>query len=161
MREVTLKIGGNPYRLTALDARREQEFLDFARSKLPDPVQEVIDTAARLPDGYREKFLDQKLDAAIERGRLRGTPLDPDLEAFTRTKEGLTKMFALFLRPHHPHLTEADVWELLNQSAEEGDLERVADELQQAAHKVPMKEEDVERRYFRGGRATRKTKVVG
>lgn len=149
MKEFTLRIGSNMYRLTTPSARQSQELLDYAKTQMPDPVQQVLDTAKQLPDGpVKDSFLGRHLDAAFERKKLRGTFSDPDYQEWVQSPDGIRKMFGAMFRVHHPHLTPDEIIDLL-ESADEAELTRLVDDIQKAATKVPMAEEDVERKYFR------------
>jgi hypothetical protein len=105
VREKTLKIGGNPYRITGLDARQSQEFLQHAAKEMPDPLDEVIAMALKLPEGkFRDAFMEKQIDKAMERKRLRGCVNDPDLEPYLRSPQGLPlmkRLFGMMFRKHH------------------------------------------------------------
>lgn len=149
MKELTVNIDGNPYRLTALDARQFQEFLDFAKASMPNPVDAVLETAARLLDGpVKDRFLDKHLDEAFNAVKLRGTLADPDLDEFIRSAPGHTKLFSLMFRKHHPHLTADECVDLVVKGIEEHGPELFQD-LHRDGTKVPMTEDAVEARYFR------------
>ena len=95
MREFTVKINGNSYRLSVLDARQIQEWYEFSAKHLPDPIKEVLAVAAQLPDSYKAKFFDDHLNQAMEKKKLRGTIGDPDATEFMKTPLGQKKLFGM------------------------------------------------------------------
>jgi hypothetical protein len=153
MKKTTLKIAGNPYTLTALDARRTQEFLDYAKSKIPDPVTQLVEASEKLPEALRHSFLEKRLDAAFEASKLRGTLTDPALADFQKTTEGIVKLFGLLLRPGHPNLTEEDVAALvMDVDVNQEELDQAAEQLQRHSQHSPMTEEHAEKAFFRKSR---------
>jgi hypothetical protein len=160
MKEVTVKVGDVPYRLTSLNARQLQEFLDFARKAMPDPVAEVFEVANQLPEGkVKDDFLARHLDAAFERKRLRGTLTDPDLEAFQHSLPGAKKAASLMFRKYHPELPEDEAFDLVLKMGEDPAAEQALAALRGEAVKVPLSEEDAEQRSFRDSRAIRRKKA--
>jgi hypothetical protein len=157
MRDVTITIGGVSYRLTSLSARQVQEFLDYAKKTLSDPVAELLDAAALLPEGkVKDDFLTKHLDAAFDRKRLRGTLSDPDLADFQQSLAGARKAGALMFRKYHPSLTEDEVFDLLGQLADDPEAQATLGGLRGESTRVPLTEDDAERRSFRGPRAVRR-----
>ncbi|OWK46626.1 hypothetical protein FRUB_00325 [Fimbriiglobus ruber] len=136
--------------MTGLDARRTQEFLDFAKAKMPDPVEQLVEASNKLPESVRDKFLESHLNDAFEASKKRGTLTDPGLADFQKTTEGVVKIFSLLLKPAHPNLTEDDVQELVMSVDDvQGQLEKAAAELVRESHNAPVSEEAAERSYFR------------
>jgi hypothetical protein len=157
MRDVTIKVGGVPYRLTSLSARQVQEFLDYAKRAMPDPVAEVLDTAKELPEGkLRDEFVTRHLDAAFERKRLRGTLTDPDLVGFQESLDGLKKAAALMFKRYHPELSEDEVFDLVVAMSEDDEAQKALADLRGESTRVPMSEEDAEKATFRRSRSERR-----
>lgn len=156
MKEYVIKIGGTPYRLAQMTVRQTQELLDYAKKVLPDPVDAVLDTANKLPDSMKEKFLDKHLDAAFEEKKKIGSINGTDMEAVFKTPAGFKKMCHLMFQRHQPQLTEDDVERLLEQYVDEQGPE-IFKEILHDGTKVPVTEEEAERRYFRrkGGYRTK------
>ena len=122
MKDKTVNIGGNPYRLTALSAFDVHAVLDEFKAHAPDPVREVLDTAAMLPEDIRSDFIKRHLDAAFDRKRAGGTLHDPAFKSYLETADGAAKLVARMLRTHHPHLTPAQAMDLTAEGlAEYGD----------------------------------------
>lgn len=158
MRETTISIEGNPYRVTGINARQSEEFLDYAKKLLPDPVAELLATVNQLPDGkIKDAFLEKHLDRAFDAKKLRGSLSDPDVEAFVKTPEGFKKLFSLMFKKYHPNLTESEVYDLVVKGIEEHG-ETIFLDLYTNSQKVPVAEEDAERKYFRGNRASTRRK---
>lgn len=148
MKEFSVKIKGNPYRITGLDARQSQEFIDFAVREMVDPVKELVAIANELPEEIRKDFYKDHLDKAIERKKLRGSANDPDLEKFIKTPQGFKKLFGLMFKKHHPHLTEDEVYNLVHEGVEEHGQELFSN-LYESSNKVPLSEDEVENTFFR------------
>lgn len=139
-----MKIEGQVYRIAPLDARGAQEWLDFAKANMPDPVREVVETAQDIPEGpTRESFLARHLDTAFDRKKLRGTLHDPDLEAFSQTTVGIKKMFGLLFKKHHSQLTEDQVYEIVLKGIEEHGADPFS-EVFSSGQRVPLTEKQVE-----------------
>lgn len=145
----TLSIEGRAYTLCPLDAGQVQAFLDFARDAMPCPIQQLLDAGNKLPEAMREKFIQDRLDAAFDASKKRGTLSDPDLEAFIYTPAGYQRLYGLMFKRHHPELTDVECWKLACTAVEEHGVEALQ-EIYQSSKKIPMKEEDVESNYFRG-----------
>lgn len=138
-----IKIGGDTYLITPLDARLAQEFLDHAKTHMPDPVKEVVAASQDIPEGpHRDRFLEKHLDEAFARKRHRGTHTDPDLDDYTR-REGHRKLFALLFKRHHPDLTEDEAFDLALKGIEEHGSD-VFQQVLDVGQKVPLSERQVE-----------------
>src|SRR4051794_1736428 len=107
MKEVRITADGNPYTLTSLDARQLQDLLDQFRATAPDPVDEVLEAAAKLPDTIKDDFIRRHLDGAFDRKRSRNSIDSGEFQAWLKSPAGATRMAGMMLRRHHPHLTDA------------------------------------------------------
>lgn len=115
MSDITLTIGGMPYRLSNFTAEMQQEFCDWSKTVLYDPVRDVLAYIKDIP----EKLQKDLLNDAFRRKSLRGSVTDPDLDALEHSFQGITKIYQLMFRKHHPNLTERDIANLMNQAHEE------------------------------------------
>lgn len=163
MKTFAVTINGKGYILTPPAAIDAQDLEDYAKRVLPDPVAELIDTAMKLPEDMREKFITDRIDKAIEDKRNLNVTFSPErmrklLENDTGARK---KVFRAFFRQHQPQMTEDECYEVYTQGMIENpdQFKELAEELDRTAKKVPMSEEAVERAYFRGtGKAKRATR---
>lgn len=160
MKKITLTFGGNPYTLTGLSSELFQEFLDYGKSKLPDPMTELVTQANKLPESLREQFIKENQNEAFRAAKRRGKLSDPDMDEFAASPDGVTKLFSLMLRPAHPHLTQRDVERIFDSASPEEEIEAVnlIHQLAVEAKKIPVSEDVAERQFFRGDRASAKFK---
>lgn len=147
MTPLTVTVDGRPYTFGRLDYRVYEEFVAWAGKQLPDPVADLLAVAARLPDGLRDRFVADRIDAACDRLRQRGTLTDPDFQAFAQTLPALKHLFWLLLRRAHPALTPDQAFEVVCQAQEEHG-EAVFEPVFRAM-RPPVAEEAVEAAYFR------------
>ncbi len=119
MKELTLSIGGNPYTFTALTAVDVQAALEDYKNTAPDPVKQLLDTAAMLPDSIRDEFIKKHLDDAFIEKKKMGSMNDPGFQTYLSSTEGATKLSAKMLRKHHPHLTPAQAVEVFTEGVTE------------------------------------------
>lgn len=153
-----LTVGGVQYTFAKLDAALYDRFARWAATQLPDPVDELLATAARLPESMREKFIEARIDAAVERARLRGAINDPDFIAFQQTVPAVRRLFWLLLSPAHPGLTEDQAFAIVTQAQEEHGPE-VFEQVFNAT-RAPVTEEQVEAAYFRSPGTSRAGQTV-
>lgn len=150
----TITIGGNAYTLTPINLSTMRSLLAHAKKAMPCPVAQLLEVANMLPDELRKDYINRNIDKASERKRAIGAWNDPDTQTFLQT-EGQTKLFASLFRDKHPNLTEEQCEDLACQAIAEGKQEELA-EMFTASTKVPMKEEDVERNFFRKSRVSKR-----
>ena len=153
MQDLTLTVGGHPYTFARLDARTYESFVHWATDKLPDPVDDLLAVAAKLPVSVRDQYLTDRIDAACDAKRQRGSLTDPDLHRLMQTPAGLKKLFHLLLAKHHPHLTADQCFEVVLQAQDEHG-ETVFDPVF-AAVRPPLDEQEVEEQTFRRPRVDR------
>jgi hypothetical protein len=113
-----MTIGGTNYRLSKFTIPLYQEFVQWAKSKLPDPYEGLAERCKGLSPELAKYIIDKAEQRAINRGKLN----DPEIEDVANSLEGVKKMCSLLFRKHHPNLSEADVLNLLEQGiAEHGE----------------------------------------
>ena len=113
--ETSIKIDGVDYKLSKFTLPLYQEFLDWAKSKLPDPYAGIAERVKGLPDNLAKHLIDR----AEERAAKRGTLNDPETNALVESPEGLRKVFALLFRKYQPSLTEDQVISVVERGVEE------------------------------------------
>lgn len=145
MKDITININGSPYRISTLDARQSQELLDHAKRLTPCPVAALMETANILPEDFRKDFIKEHIGEAFKEKKAIGTYAT--LQDFIQTPEGAKKFIYLMFRKFQPHLSEDEALELGSQAIEDHGVQLFLD-LQASATKVPLSEEDAERRYF-------------
>jgi len=153
MNSVSIEIEGKTYRVSSLDARAIQGFLDYSRQLLPCPVKELVETANSLPESMREGFIKDGVEEAVSKKKRRGTLADEDLTAFMQTPDGYERLYGLMFRKCHPELTDAQCFDLAAKAIETQG-EKVFMDLYKDSIKVVQSEVDVERNFFPSKRAS-------
>lgn len=113
--ENSVDVGGINYRLSKSTLPLLQEFIDWAKSKLPDPFDGFQEKVKGLsPD--LQKYIYDKCEEKLTR---RNSFDSPEIVAITNSIEGMKKQVGLLLRKHQPHLTEANVSDIIDAGVEE------------------------------------------
>ena len=154
MKELSFKVADTTYRATELNARQWETLLESFKKEVPDPVAEVVENAKLLPEGtVRDEFLKAHLDEAFKAKRGWGTVSNTAFQDWIKTPFGLRKVAHLCLQRYHPDLTEDEALGIFVQHGEQ------LEALKTGSLKVPLTEEAVEDKYFRGNRTgTKKRK---
>lgn len=119
MREVQITIDGVQYTLTPLTACDYQAVLDEWKAAAPDPVDEVLATANKLPENLRDEFIKKHLDAAFEEKKRAGGLNDPKFKEYLETLDGAGRLFARTMRRHHGHLSPGQTLEVFGKGVAE------------------------------------------
>lgn len=101
-RETELKALGKTWTLARWTRDVWEEFLVWARTQLPDPIEVALRHVDQLPPAIAEKLVAEALKQAT--GYLSiGSPRVTEL---LNSPEGITRLIWLLLRKHHPEASE-------------------------------------------------------
>ena len=113
--EQPLTVNGKTYTLSRCTLPIYEEFLDWCRSRLPDPFEGIADRIRGLPDHLAKHLIDK----AEERAARRGSLTDPEVQAVAESLQGVRKMYALLFRKHQPGMTDEQVLEVVEEGIAE------------------------------------------
>ena len=112
MREKTVEIGGNKYRLAAVGADLFFDLHNEFKASAECPVDKVLKLAERLPESHREAFIGGRIDGAIAKLEARESITCPEFQEWLATGKGAAKVFGKMFKKHHPELTEDQAFAL-------------------------------------------------
>lgn len=118
-KETTIKVGDKEYKLSRLSRSIMREFVEWAKTLLPDPLEAALDAVKQL-SGHLE--LQQLL--VKEALNERKSYLDfrsPEIQELLDTFDGQVKMVQLLLKKNHPNLNEDDCFDIALAFAEENE----------------------------------------
>ena len=113
--ETTVTVNGVTYKLSKFTIPLYQEFVTWAKGKLPDP----FDGIAERVKGLSPEIAKYIIDKAEAKAAKRGTLNDPEIEALASTPEGMAKMLSLLFRKYQPSMTEAEVMDVIEKGVAE------------------------------------------
>lgn len=113
--EQALVVNGTTYKLSKFTLPLYEEFLTWAKSRLPDPFEGIAEKVKGLPDHLARHMIDR----AEERAARRGSLTDPDVQAVAESPEGLRKIYSLLFRKYQPSMTEEQVMAVVEEGIEQ------------------------------------------
>lgn len=124
-RETDFEALGRTWRASRWTRRTWAEFLEWARPRIPDPMEVLLRVLPRLP-------AEDRADAvryAIDRGGEYLSVGSYEVLRALSSVEGMNYLFYLLLRPAHPEMTEDMAFEIAA-SLPEGGLKNIFDRAQ-------------------------------
>lgn len=102
---------GQTWTLSRWDRRTWAEFLDWAKTQLPDPRKTAAEFLAMLPhdDPSRESIVAKALDEANTHLSISS----PRVKALLESSAGVTRLVYLLLKPNHPEITEETAYDIV------------------------------------------------
>lgn len=140
-RETTIEVGGNTYRLARFDREILENFLDWADTKLPNPIAAIAGQLKGLDAETKELVV----RAAVEKASSRRCITNPDVQSLMRSFDGAYHLFYLLLHKHQPDLTEQEAGKIHEACFEEHGPKYVDRKMSIVSGEVPQTESEVER----------------
>jgi hypothetical protein len=129
-RESEIHALGTTWRIGRWDRGIWRKFLDWARTQLPDPVEEALKVVDRLP----EKVANALVQKALEEKTAFLSIGSPKVTALLQSMEGGIYLLYLLLQKNHPGITEDDAMEIVMEYG----VERLQERFDQAAGVAPQ-----------------------
>jgi hypothetical protein len=108
-RETEVEALGQTWRLSRLTRALWEDWLAWARPRIPNPLAAVRQDLANWPEEDREMLVKAALDSYSAVLTINSKQARDMLS----TIEGSTKMVQLLLRQHHPNMTEEKALEIM------------------------------------------------
>lgn len=105
-REAELTALGQSWRLARWERRTWDAFLDWARPRLPDPLEVARKALALFPQHLHEGIVRHAIDLS-SRALASNSP---QVQALLASAEGTAHVLWLLLRDNHPGVTEEQAW---------------------------------------------------
>lgn len=117
--EATITLNGKQYRLAKATVTRLEQFVDWCRPKLKNPIVAAGEAIESFPVALQHLLV----KVAVEEGSSPLTITSPRVQALSQTPEGMAKMCHILISPNHPEVTVDDLasW-IVN--ADAGELQR-------------------------------------
>lgn len=119
MKEKTIKIAGKDYKITAISSYSVTTIHDEWRKNAPDPVKELVATAADLPEGMREAFIKDNIAEAHREKRQRASFTSEEFRNWLHSKDGAQRMAREMFRKYHGNLTDEACFDLIGEAISE------------------------------------------
>jgi len=104
-KEATIKLNGKDYRLAKATVNRLDEFVDWCKTKLPNPIKAAGECIASFPKEYQDLLV----RVAVSEGTSPLTISSPRVQALAASPDGMVRMFHILLKPNHPEVTLDDL----------------------------------------------------
>jgi hypothetical protein len=140
-REAIIEAGGQAYRLARFDRDVLERFLDWAETKLPNPISLIKDQLADFSPAHAEMLIKE----AMSRAALKRSYNSPDVQSLLHSPLGAYKVFHLLLAKYHPELTERESRDIYDQATLEHGIDYVAKKIAVAEGQMPTPESAFER----------------
>lgn len=101
-REAEVQALGQSWRLSRWDRGTWEDFLTWAKTRLPDPLDVAKRAMATLPAHLHDAIVRHALDQAA----LAVTSSSPGVQALLNSVDGTVRVLWLLLRKHHPDVDE-------------------------------------------------------
>ena len=108
-REQVFEALGKSWRLSRWERRVWWELLDWARSKIPDPVETINKHLEKMP----EKAVKHAVEAALNASRTFLSITSPEVQAMLQSMEGMVKTMYLLLLEHQKDVTEDEAYAIV------------------------------------------------
>jgi len=128
-RETEIRALGSTWRLGRWDRGVWRRFLDWAKTQLPDPLEEALKVVDRLKEPAASNLVQRALAEKTTFLSI-GSPRVAEL---LQSLEGGVYLLYLLLQKHHPGITEDDAMEI----GMEYGLQKLQEKLDQAAGTAP------------------------
>lgn len=102
--EQTVKVGEKVYTLSKADASVREEFLEWARPRIADPIDAILGKLEKMKPKAASLFTRE----ALQQARARYDFASPEIQQVAQTEAGIVKMISLLLRKHHPDITDEE-----------------------------------------------------
>lgn len=113
---LTLK-SGKTYNLVEFTQKMGDEYLEWAKTALPDPLEGL--TKSPVFSKLTPRLQEVAVKAAVQCYRKPLAADGQEMEALQRTKEGATKMIEMVYKPYNPTLTIDEILEINKQALDE------------------------------------------
>ncbi len=123
-RESTITLNGKEYRLAKATTNRLDEFVEWCKTKLPNPIKLAGELIGSFPAEHRELLV----RVAMEEGSSPLSINSPRVQALASTPDGSVRLFHILIKPNHPEVTLDELAEWMKNAD--------ATELQKAFAKV-------------------------
>lgn len=132
--ESKLTINGKTYRLARFDRRLANDFVKWARSVLPNPLQSIAEVVKDLPPELAEKLAMK----AYEDSRELLDISSPRVQELLETLPGLIKLSSLLIQRNHPELSDDETWAIIEQCIEQEGEAAVTSKVAEATGEMPV-----------------------
>ena len=135
-RETYVEVGPNRYRLSRYTREMDEQFVKWAMSTLPDPLEQ----AKKDIQGFSPEIANMIVREALATKRKRDTGMSEDVQAIRSSQKGQWKMLSLLFQKHNPELSERDVGNVFDEILEQHGEEYLVTKLQEAMGVVKAKD---------------------
>lgn len=119
-KDTPLVVDGKRYMLSRFTRALEDEFVEWAKSVLPNPIAVIGAGLSKLPANVQEMLVKE----AVAKACALQSFFNPDIQSLVGTPAGSVKLFSLLLRKYQPELTEDDVINLIGKAGRDEDLKK-------------------------------------
>jgi hypothetical protein len=113
-RETEIKALGQTWKLARLDRGIWRKWIDWAKTQLPDPVEEALKVVDRLKPEVASAVVQKALEEKTSFLSLES----PKVAALMRAPEGMMQLLYLLLKKHQPEATEDDAMAIVMEVGE-------------------------------------------
>jgi hypothetical protein len=110
--EATITLNGRQYTLAKATVARLEEFVEWCKPKLKNPIVAAGEAIGGFPGQLQELLV----RVAVQEGSSPLTISSPRIQALAGTTEGMAKLFHIMLKPNHPDVTIDDLSKWLGDS---------------------------------------------
>jgi hypothetical protein len=114
-RETEIQALGRTWQLARLDRGIWRKWIDWAKTQLPDPVEEALKVVDRLKPEVASAIVQKALEEKTSFLSLGS----PKVNALMRAPEGIVQLFFLLLQKNHKDATEDDAMAIVLEIGEE------------------------------------------
>lgn len=140
-REAIIEVGEKTYRLARFDRDVLERFIDWADTKLPNPLALLKDQLSDFPPAIQEMMVRE----AMHRASLKRSYNSPDVQSLLHSPIGGYKVFHLLLYKHHPELTERESRDIYDDASREHGVNYIPNKIAVAEGQMPIPESAVEK----------------
>jgi hypothetical protein len=112
--EQSIEVNGKTYILSRLTRAIMSEFVQWAKSQLPNVLDVISERIDKFPKDLQELMVKE----AVKNSRMQLDFYSDEIQLLMNSPDGLTKMTELLLRKHHPDIQEDEAWEVAMQITE-------------------------------------------
>lgn len=111
----TLTLNNASYKLAEFDEKMAAELLTWAKSKLPDPLEEIKGVISNFSPRLQEIMVKE----AMQQKRIPKSIDHLEVQALLKTPEGLEKVMLSMFGKYQPDLKAEDIWAIHRQAVKE------------------------------------------
>jgi hypothetical protein len=110
-----LTLSDASYKLAEFDQKIAAEVLTWAKTKLPDPIEEL----KKFLNGFSATLQAIMVKEAMLQARIPKSIDSPEVQGLIKSPEGLEKVMFLMFHKYQPDLTIEDIWKIHHQAVRE------------------------------------------